>query len=138
MNPITIYHNPQCGTSRNVLAMIRAGGEQPNVVEYLKTPPSRDELKAIAAATGEPLRALLRTKQPQYLAQGLDNPALTDDQLADAMVATPVLINRPIVVTPRGTRLCRPSEAVLDILPQPLTQDFVKEDGEVVPARPRS
>ena len=135
MSTITIYHNPQCGTSRNVLAMIRASGAEPTVVEYLKTPPSRDELKAMAAATGEPLRALVRTKQPEYLAQGLDNPQLTDDQLADLMVATPVLINRPIVVTPLGTRLCRPSEAVLDILPQPLAGDFVKEDGEVVRAR---
>ena len=135
MSTITIYHNPKCGTSRNVLAMIRASGAEPTVVEYLKTPPSRDELKAMAAATGEPLRALVRTKQPEYLAQGLDNPQLTDDQLADLMVATPVLINRPIVVTPLGTRLCRPSEAVLDILPQPLAGDFVKEDGEVVRAR---
>ena len=137
MSPVTIYHNPRCGTSRNVLAMIRASGEEPQVIEYLKTPPNTAELKALAAATGEPLRALIRTKQAEYLAQGLDNPQLTDDQLAAAMVATPVLINRPIVVTPLGTRLCRPSEAVLDILPQPLAQDFVKEDGEVVRARPR-
>ena len=132
MSPITIYHNPKCGTSRNVLAMIRASGEEPQVVEYLKTPPDRAQLKALAAATGEPLRALLRTKQPEYLARGLDNTRLTDDQLADAMAATPVLINRPIVVTPLGTRLCRPSEAVLGILPKPLARDFVKEDGEVV------
>mgnify|MGYP003735520285 CR=1 FL=1 len=101
---ITIYHNPACGTSRNTLAMIRQSGENPRVIEYLKTPPSRDELKAIAAATGEPLRALLRTRQAQYAEQGLDNPALTDDQLLDAMLATPVLINRPIVVTPQGAR----------------------------------
>ena len=134
MSDITIYHNPKCGTSRNVLAMILASGAEPQVVEYLKTPPSADELKALAHATGEPLRALIRTKQAEYLAQGLDNPQLTDDQLAAALVTTPVLINRPIVVTPRGTRLCRPSEAVLDILPQPLAQDFVKEDGEVVRA----
>ncbi len=137
MSPATIYHNPRCGTSRNVLAMIRASGEEPQVIEYLKAPPSSAELKALAAATGEPLRALIRTKQAEYLGQGLDNPQLTDDQLAAAMVATPVLINRPIVVTPLGTRLCRPSEAVLDVLPQPLAQDFVKEDGEVVRARPR-
>ena len=137
MSPVTIYHNPRCGTSRNVLARIRASGEEPQVIEYLKAPPSSAELKALAAATGEPLRALIRTKQAEYLGQGLDNPQLTDDQLAAAMVATPVLINRPIVVTPLGTRLCRPSEAVLDILPQPLAQDFVKEDGEVVRARPR-
>ena len=135
MNDVTIYHNPKCGTSRTVLAMIRAGGDEPRVVEYLKTPPSAAELKTIAAATGEPLRALIRTKQPEYQAQGLDTPQLTDDQLAEAMVATPVLINRPIVVTPLATRLCRPSEAVLDILPRPPAQDFVKEDGQVVPAR---
>ena len=137
MSPITIYHNPKCGTSRNVLAMIRASGEEPQVIEYLKTPPSADELKAMAQASGEPLRALIRTKQPEYLEQGLDNPQLTDDQLAAAMVATPVLINRPIVVTPLGTRLCRPSEAVLDLLPNPPAGDFVKEDGEVVRAKPR-
>ena len=135
MSTVTIYHNPKCGTSRNVLALIRASGEEPKVIEYLKTPPTATELKAIAAATGEPLRALIRTKQAEYLEQCLDNPQLTDDQLADALVATPILINRPIVVTPRGTRLCRPSEAVLDVLPNPPAQDFVKEDGEVVPAR---
>ena len=132
MSPVTIYHNPRCGTSRNVLAMIRASGEEPQVIEYLKAPPSSAELKALAAATGEPLRALIRTKQAEYLGQGLDNPQLTDDQLAAAMVATPVLINRPIVVTPLGTRLCRPSEQVLDILPAPQKGAFTKEDGEVV------
>ena len=116
MSTITIYHNPQCGTSRNVLAMIRASGAEPTVVEYLKTPPNRDELKAMAAATGEPLRALLRTRQAEYAEQGLDNPALTDDQLLDAMLATPVLINRPIVVTPQGARLGRPLERVLEVL----------------------
>lgn len=117
MSPVTLYHNPNCSTSRNALALLRERGIEPVVVEYLKTPPSRDELKAIADATGEPLRALLRTRQAEYAEQGLDNPALTDDQLLDAMLATPVLINRPIVVTPLGTRLCRPAEQVLDILP---------------------
>ena len=116
MSTITIYHNPKCSTSRNVLAMIRESGEEPHIVEYLKNPPSRDELKAIAKATGEPLRALVRTKQPEYLEQGLDNPALTDEQLLDAMLATPVLINRPIVVTPKGARLGRPVERILEVL----------------------
>lgn len=117
MSTVTIYHNPKCSTSRNALEMIRASGEEPRIVEYLKNPPSRDELKAIAKATGEPLRVLVRTKQPEYLEQGLDNPALTDDQLIDAMLATPVLINRPIVVSPLGARLGRPVEKVLEILP---------------------
>lgn len=132
MTTITIYHNPACGTSRNVLTLIRNSGEEPRVIEYLKTPPTRDELRAIAQATGEPLRALIRTKQAEYTAQGLDEPALTDEQLLDAMLATPVLINRPIVVTPIGTRLCRPSERVLDILPQAQNGAFTKEDGEAV------
>ena len=117
MSNITIYHNPKCSTSRNALEMIRDTGEEPRIVEYLKTPPSRDELKAIAKATGEPLRALVRTKQPEYLEQGLDNPALTDEQLIDAMLATPVLINRPIVVTSKGARLGRPIEKILEVLP---------------------
>lgn len=117
MNPITIYHNPQCSTSRKALALLREHGVEPRVVvEYLKTPPSRDELKRIAAATGEPLRALLRSKQPEYLAQGLDDPSLSDDQLIDALLATPVLIERPIVVTPKGARLGRPVERVLEVL----------------------
>ena len=116
MSAVTIYHNPRCSTSRNALALLRERGIEPQVVEYLKTPPSRDELQRITAATGEPLRALLRTKQPEYLEQGLDNPALTDDQLLDAMLATPVLINRPIVVTPKGARLGRPAERVLEVL----------------------
>ena len=116
MSQVTIYHNPKCGTSRNALALLAERGIQPTVIEYLKTPPSRDDLKRIARATGEPLRALLRTKQPEYLEQGLDNPALTDDQLLDAMLATPVLINRPIVVTPKGARLGRPAERVLEVL----------------------
>lgn len=122
MSNITIYHNPKCSTSRNVLDMIRETGEEPRIVEYLKTPPSRDELKAIAKATGEPLRALVRTKQPEYLEQALDNTALTDDQLIDAMLATPVLINRPIVVTPKGARLGRPIEKILEILPDPTSK----------------
>ena len=116
MSPVTLYHNPNCSTSRNALALLRERGIEPMVVEYLKTPPSRDELKAIAAATGEPLRALLRTKQAEYAEQGLDNPALTDEQLIDAMLATPVLINRPIVVTPKGARLGRPLERILEVL----------------------
>ena len=118
MSDITIFHNPQCGTSRSVLALIRASGAEPRIVEYLKTPPSAAELRALARATGEPLRALLRTKQPEVLAQGLDDLALTDAQLAAAMAATPVLIERPIVVAPRGTRLCRPADRVRDLLPR--------------------
>lgn len=116
MSTVTIYHNPRCSTSRNALALLREKGIEPTVIEYLKTPPSRDELKRIAAATGEPLRALLRTKQAEYTAQGLDDPALTDDQLIDAMLATPVLINRPIVVTPKGARLGRPLERILEVV----------------------
>ena len=116
MSTVTIYHNPRCSTSRNALALLRERGIEPLVVEYLKTPPSRDELKRIAAATGEPLRALLRTKQPEYLEQGLDDPQLSDDQLLDAMLATPVLINRPIVVSAKGARLGRPLERVLEVL----------------------
>lgn len=117
MSTATIYHNPGCSTSRNTLALLRERGIEPTIVEYLKTPPSRDELKRIAQATGEPLRALIRTKQPEYLELGLDNPALTDDQLLDALLTTPVLINRPIVVTDKGARLGRPIEKVLEILP---------------------
>ena len=116
MSDVTIYHTPRCSTSRQVLEMIRAAGVEPRIVEYLKTPPSRDELRAIAQASGQPLRALIRTKQPEYLAQGLDNPALSDAQLLDALLDTPVLINRPIVVTPRGARLCRPVETVRELL----------------------
>ncbi len=117
MSTATIYHNPRCSTSRNTLALLRERGIEPVVIEYLKTPPSREELKRIAKGTGEPLRALLRAKQPEYLEQGLDNPALSDDQLLDAMLATPVLINRPIVVTDQGARLARPIEKLLEILP---------------------
>ena len=116
MATVTIYHNPHCSTSRKALDLLRERGIAPTIVEYLKHPPSAAELKAIARATGQPLRTLLRTKQPEYLEQGLDNPSLTDDQLAAAMHATPVLIERPIVVTPKGARLGRPVEGVLEIL----------------------
>jgi arsenate reductase len=132
MADITIYHNPQCGTSRNTLALIRNSGVEPEVIEYLKTPPSRDTLRQLAAQTGEPVRALMRSKEKLYAELQLDNPALGDEQLLDAMLAHPILINRPIVVTPLGTRLCRPSEAVLDILPAPQQGAFTKEDGEQV------
>ncbi|MDG4576735.1 MAG: arsenate reductase (glutaredoxin) [Defluviicoccus sp.] len=129
---IMIYHNPACGTSRNVLAMIRNSGEEPQVIEYLKTPPSRAELVDLIARAGISPRAMLRRKGTPYDELGLDNPALTDDQLIDAMIAHPILINRPLVVTPLGVRLCRPSEAVLDILPNPQHSAFAKEDGELV------
>jgi arsenate reductase len=128
-----IYHNPACGTSRNVLALIRNSGEEPQVIEYLKTPPGREELASLIARMGIPVRDLLRRKGTPYDALGLDDPGLTDDQLLDAMMAHPILINRPIVVTPLGVRLCRPSEAVLDILPAPQQHGaFAKEDGEAV------
>ena len=129
---ITIYHNPDCGTSRNTLAMIRQGGVEPTVIEYLKTPPSREKLKELIAAMGIPVRALLREKGTPYKELGLDDPKWTDEQLLDLMLAYPILINRPIVVTPKGVKLCRPSEAVLDILPNPDIGRFVKEDGEVI------
>ena len=132
---VTIYHNPACGTSRNTLAMILQSGEEPRVIEYLVTPPSRQELVDLVQAMGIPVRDLLRLKGTSYDALGLDDPKWTDDQLVDFMVANPILINRPIVVTPLGTRLCRPSEAVLDLLPNPDIGSFTKEDGEVVPAR---
>ena len=132
MADITIYHNPQCSTSRNTLALIRNSGAQPEVVEYINTPPSRETLAQLAAQTGQPVRALIRSKEKRYAELQLDNPALTDEQLLDAMLAHPILINRPIVVTPLGTRLCRPSEAVLDILPAPQRGAFTKEDGEQV------
>ena len=132
MNPITIYHNPACGTSRNVLALIRNSGEEPTVIEYLKTPPDRATLTALIAAMGVSARAVLREKGTPYAELGLDDPQWSDVQLIDFMLQHPVLINRPIVVTPLGTRLCRPSEAVLDILPQPQRGAFNKEDGEAV------
>ncbi len=132
MSKVTMYHNPNCGTSRNTLAMIRNAGIEPEVIEYLKTPPSRETLTAIAHATGAPLRELIRSKEPQNLELGLDDPNKSDEQLLDAMLTHPVLINRPVVVTPLGTRLCRPSERVVDILPQPQRGPFRKEDGEMV------
>ncbi len=131
---ITIYHNPDCGTSRNTLAMIRQSGAEPVVIEYLKTPPTRETLQQLIAAMGIPVRALLREKGTPYKALGLDDPKWSDDELLDFMMAHPILINRPIVVTPKGTRLCRPSEAVVDLLDGPVGR-FVKEDGEVVEAR---
>lgn len=129
---ITIYHNPACGTSRNVLAMIRNSGEEPRIIEYLKTPPTRDELVDLIRRMGITPRELLRRKGTPYDALGLDNPKFTDDQLVDLMIGQPILINRPIVVRPLGVKLCRPSEVVLDILPNPQRAAFRKEDGEVV------
>ncbi len=129
---ITIYHNPNCGTSRNVLALIRNSGVEPEVIEYLKHPPGRDKLIELIAQLGIPVRDVLRQKGTPYEELQLDNPALSDDVLIDAMVTHPILMNRPIVVTPLGARLCRPSEAVLDILPQAQQGAFSKEDGEQV------
>ena len=129
---ITIYHNPACGTSRNVLAMIRNSGEEPQIIEYLKSPPSREELADLIRRMGLASRDLLRRKGTPYDALGLDDPKFTDDELIDLMIEQPILINRPIVVTPLGVKLCRPSEVVLDILPNPQRSALVKEDGEVV------
>jgi arsenate reductase len=128
---VTIYHNPDCGTSRNTLAMIRASGEEPTVIEYLKHPPSRARLQELARKMELPLRALLRDKGTPYVQLGLGDPKWSDDQLLEFMMAHPILINRPIVETPKGARLCRPSEAVLDLLDTPVSV-FVKEDGETV------
>jgi arsenate reductase len=128
---VVIYHNPDCGTSRNTLAMIRNAGIEPHIIEYLKTPPSRTMLKQLIARMGISVRALLREKGTPYGELGLGDPNLTDEQLLDAMMVHPILINRPIVVTPKGVRLCRPSEQVLDLLP-PQRGEFVKEDGERV------
>jgi arsenate reductase len=133
---VTIYHNPACGTSRNTLAMIRATGTEPVIVEYLKTPPTRETLMDLVQRMGVTLRAVLRQKGTPYAELGLDDPTLSDDALLDAIAAHPVLINRPIVATPRGVRLCRPSELVLELLDAPLTGDHIKEDGERVAARP--
>ena len=133
----TIYHNPACGTSRNTLAIIRATGTDPEVVEYLQDPPSRDRLNQLMRDAGLSPRDLLREKGTPYAELGLADASLTDDQLVEAMMEHPLLINRPLVETPRGVRLCRPSEAVVDILERPLTTDFVKEDGEVVKAAPQ-
>jgi arsenate reductase len=132
LSDITIYHNPACGTSRNTLAMIRNCGEEPRIVQYLKTPPSREELQGLVTAMGLGLRDVLRRKGTPYDELGLDNPDLSDDQLYALIAQHPVLIQRPIVATPLGVRLCRPSEVVLEILPQPQQNSFTKEDGEVV------
>lgn len=132
---ITIYHNPACGTSRNTLAMIRQSGEEPRVIEYLKTPPTRDELVALIAAMGITPRQLLRQKGTPYDELGLADMSLDDDAIVAAMLTHPILINRPIVVTPLGARLCRPSEVVTEILPNAEAGPFTKEGGEIVPAR---
>ena len=129
---VTIYHNPKCGTSRNTLAMIRQSGEEPEIIEYLKTPPSRKKLVELIAAMGIAPRDLLRRKGTPYDELGLDDPKWSDDQLIDFMVEHPILMNRPVVVSPLGAKLCRPSEAVLDILPNADIGAFTKEDGEVV------
>jgi arsenate reductase len=131
----TIYHNPACGTSRNTLAMIRQSGEEPTIVEYLKTPPSRETLIALMGAMQIEPRDLLRRKGTPYDELGLDDGKWTNDELIGFMLAHPILINRPIVVTPRGTRLCRPSERVLEVLSNPSIGDFTKEDGEVIAIR---
>jgi len=128
---VTIYHNPSCGTSRNTLAMIRQSGEEPEIIEYLKTPPDRARLLELIRAMGISVRGLLREKGTPYAELGLADPKWSDDELLDFMLARPILINRPIVVTEKGTKLCRPSEAVLDLLDRPADR-FVKEDGEVV------
>ncbi len=127
---ITIFHNPACGTSRNVLALIRNSGSEPEVIEYLQTPPGKARLQALLAAMQMPVRALLREKGTPYAELNLGDPAWTDDQLLDFIVQHPILMNRPVVETPLGTRLCRPSELVLDILPSPQLGAFAKEDGE--------
>ena len=132
---VTIYHNPACGTSRNTLAMIRQSGEEPVVIEYLNNPPSREKLIELIAEMGIPVRALLREKGTPYHELGLDDPKWTDDELIGFMLEHPILINRPIVVTDKGAKLCRPSEAVLDILPNPAIGRFVKEGGEVIDPR---
>jgi arsenate reductase (glutaredoxin) len=134
---VTIYHNPKCGTSRNTLAMIRQSGVEPDVIEYLKTPPTKTKLKEMIEAMGISPRELLRRKGTPYDELGLDDESLTDAQLVDAMMEHPILINRPIVETPIGTRLCRPSELVLELLETPDIGTFTKEDGETVTPRPR-
>lgn len=130
--PITIYHNPKCGTSRNTLAMIRESGEEPEVIEYLKTPPGRDRLVALIAEMGIPVRDLLRQKGTPYDELGLDDPKWTDDQLIDFIVEHPILMNRPVVVSPKGAKLCRPSEEVIDLLADGSIGGFTKEDGEKI------
>jgi arsenate reductase len=133
---VTIYHNPECGTSRNTLAMIRQSGIEPEIIEYLKTPPSREKLIELIKAMNISVRALLRERGTPYHEFGLSDPNLTDDQLIDQMLAHPILINRPIVVTDKGVKLCSPSETVLPLLPNPRIGRFVKEDGEVIEAAP--
>ena len=132
MSDITIFHNPACGTSRNVLTMIRNSGVEPTIVNYLQTPPGRARMAELVEAMGITVRDLLRRKGTPFEELKLDDPAWTDEQLLDFMVAHPILMNRPIVVTPLGSRLCRPSETVLDILPAPQRAAFAKEDGEQV------
>jgi arsenate reductase len=132
MTDVTIYHNPECGTSRNTLALIRNAGVEPKIVEYLKTPPNRIVLKDLIAKAGLTMREAIRQKGTPYADLGLDDPTLTDEELLDAMLEHPILINRPFVVTPWGVRLSRPSEVVLDILPLPQKGPFAKEDGELV------
>jgi len=132
MTDITIYHNPACGTSRNTLALIRNSGTEPTVILYLETPPSRDELKKLIADMGISVRNLLRKNTDPYEHLGLAGDRFSDDELLDAMLAYPILINRPVVVTSLGTKLCRPSEVVLDILPDPQQGAFIKEDGEAI------
>ncbi|WP_421358592.1 arsenate reductase (glutaredoxin) [Agrobacterium rosae] len=132
---VTIYHNPACGTSRNTLAMIRQSGEEPVIIEYLKTPPSREEIVSLAERIGVPLRSLLREKGTPYAELGLSDESLSEDALLDAIEAHPILLNRPIVVTEKAARLCRPSELVLDLLPNAQIGTFTKEDGEIVNSR---
>lgn len=132
---VTIYHNPSCGTSRNTLAMIRASGEEPEIIEYLKAPPSRQRLVELLALLGMKPRELLRRKGTPYAELGLDDPKWSDDEIIDFMMAHPILIERPIVITEKGAALTRPSETVLDLLANPDIGDFTKEDGEVVKAR---
>lgn len=132
---VTMYHNPACGTSRNTLAMIRASGIEPEVIEYLKNPPTRKKLTALIANIGTGARALLREKGTPYLELGLGDVSLSEDALVDAMMQHPILINRPIVITPKGVKLCRPSELVLSLLENPV-REFVKEDGEIVKTDP--
>ncbi len=132
MTDVIIYHNPDCGTSRNTLGLIRNAGIEPHVIDYLKCPPSRGLLKSLIARMGFSVRDVVRVKGTPYRDLRLDDPTVTDDQLLDAMIAHPILINRPIVVTPLGVKLCRPSEIVLDLLPGPQLGEFRKEDGELV------
>ncbi len=132
MTKITIYHNPKCGTSRNVLAMIEQSGASPTIIEYINNPPSRERLVSLIAAMAIPVRDLLRQKGTPFNDLGLDDPKWSDDQLIDFMMEHPILINRPIVETAQGTKLCRPSEVVLEILPNKDIGSFAKEDGEVV------